>query len=318
MIYHLHPSGICETTNVGERTNVWAFAHILPGAKIGSDCNICDHVFIENDVVIGDRVTVKCGVQIWDGIHVEDDVFIGPNASFANDKFPRSKHFQDEVVRSHICHGASIGANSTILPGVRIGQHAMVGAGTVVTRDVPPFAIVTGNPGRIVGYVNSKKPSAAFMVDEVSVIRNAATVEQTSVPGVTLHRLASFEDLRGRLVVGEFESLLPFNPRRFFLVKDVPSKYVRGEHAHRACEQFLACVTGSVSVVVDDGENRAEVTLDRSDLGVYVPPMVWAAQYKYTPDATLLVFASHPYDADDYVRDYDEFLHLRHTEGRNE
>ena len=142
----VHPNGICESRNVGEGTRIWAFAHVLSGATIGADCNICDHVFIENDVMLGDRVTVKCGVQLWDGLRVGNDVFLGPNVTLTNDPFPRSKQYPKAVTQTVIEEGASIGANSTLLPGIRIGRQAMVGAGSVVTRDVPPGAIVMGNP----------------------------------------------------------------------------------------------------------------------------------------------------------------------------
>ena len=132
-----------------------------PAPASARDCNICDHVFIENDVVVGDRVTVKCGVQLWDGLRVEDDVFIGPNATFTNDPFPRSKQRPPSLrARRWSAQGASIGANATILPGLEIGRGAMVGAGAVVTRIVPPNAIVVGNPARIVGYVDSARASA--------------------------------------------------------------------------------------------------------------------------------------------------------------
>ena len=122
---YVHPQALCEATSVGENTRVWAFAHVLPGATIGKDCNICDHVFIENDVVIGDRVTVKCGVQLWDGLRVADDVFIGPNVTFSNDKYPKSKQYQAKVQETHIGRGASIGGGAAILPGLRIGARAM-------------------------------------------------------------------------------------------------------------------------------------------------------------------------------------------------
>lgn len=145
-----HKSALVETDNVGDNTRVWAFVHILPGAVIGKDCNICDHVFIENDVIVGDRVTIKCGVQLWDGIHLEDDVFIGPNATFTNDMFPRSKKYSEKFLQTVVKKGASIGANATILPGLIIGQEAMVGAGAVVTRDVPAGTLVLGNPACIV------------------------------------------------------------------------------------------------------------------------------------------------------------------------
>lgn len=155
MEYFCHPHALVESSKIGAHTRIWAFAHVLPGARIGSDCNICDHVFIENDVIIGDRVTIKCGVQIWDGVHLADDVMIGPNATFTNDLFPRSKQ-SFELKRTIVERGASIGANATILCGITIGAGAMIGAGAVVTRDVPPKAVVVGNPGRIMRYLEDE------------------------------------------------------------------------------------------------------------------------------------------------------------------
>lgn len=310
MSHYVHPQGLCESDDVGERTRIWAFAHVLPGARIGADCNICDHVFIENDVVIGDRVTVKCGVQLWDGLRVEDDVFIGPNATFTNDAFPRSRQYPERFAQTTVGRGASIGANATILPGVSIGRNAMIGAGAVVTRSVPPHAIVVGNPARITGYV-SETGARPRRADSVGAFPASPGVVATEVGGVTLHRLRQVGDLRGNLSVGEFPQDVPFAVQRYFLVYDVPSAETRGEHAHRACHQFLICVKGSVSVVVDDGARRQEFTLDRPELGVHMPPMIWGTQYKYSSDAVLLVFASHHYDADDYIRDYDSFVALR-------
>jgi acetyltransferase-like isoleucine patch superfamily enzyme len=125
----VHPKGLCESRNVGPGTRIWAFAHVLAGATIGADCSICDHVFIENDVVIGDRVTIKSGVQLWDGIRLEDDVFVGPNAAFTNDRYPRSKVYPPQFLKTTVRRGASIGANATILPGITIGEQALVAAG---------------------------------------------------------------------------------------------------------------------------------------------------------------------------------------------
>lgn len=156
MTYFVHPNALCESKTIGEGTKVWAFTHILPGAKIGKDCNVCDNVFIENNVIVGDRVTIKCGVQLWDGLILEDDVFVGPNATFTNDIFPRSKHYPESFLATKVCQGASIGANATILPGITIHQYAMVGAGAVVTKSVPEYAIVVGNPAKIIGYASSK------------------------------------------------------------------------------------------------------------------------------------------------------------------
>ncbi|AXC76708.1 N-acetyltransferase [Salmonella enterica] len=137
-----------QSKNIGEGTRVWQFSVILPGAVIGAECNICAHTLIENDVVIGDRVTIKSGVYIWDGITLEDDVFIGPCVSFTNDKIPRSKQYPEQFARTVVKKGASIGANATILPGIVIGEGAMVGAGAVVTKDVPANMVVIGNPAK--------------------------------------------------------------------------------------------------------------------------------------------------------------------------
>ncbi len=306
MNHFVHAQGICETPNVGEGTRVWAFAHVLPGARLGRDCNVCDHVFIENDVVVGDRVTIKCGVQLWDGITLEDDVFVGPNATFTNDPFPRSKLHPEAFPRTLVQRGASIGANATILPGITIGVSAMVGAGAVVLRSVPAHAIVVGNPARIVGYVDAARKDAAPAVRPTP--EAAPGIRPSRVRGVNVHRLPRVEDLRGNLTVGEFDRSIPFAVKRYFMVFEVPSVEVRGEHAHRSCHQFLICTHGSVSVVADDGASREEFLLDDPCVGLHLPPMTWGVQYRYSPDAVLLVFASEHYDAADYIRDYQAFL----------
>lgn len=298
----IHEKALVEPgARIGARTRVWAFVHILSEAVIGEDCNICDHVFIENDVRVGDRVTLKSGVQLWDGVTLENDVFVGPNATFTNDDFPRSKQ-SFELERTTVRQGASIGANATVLPGVTIGRNAMVGAGAVVTKSVPPNAIVVGNPARIKGYVSSK-PEGQTLSDVA-----AGRSENTRVPGVTVHNLPLVLDMRGNLSVGEFDQHLPFIPKRYFLVFDVPSEKVRGEHAHKTLHEFLVCVKGSCSLVVDNGRERDEISLDKPNIGVHITPMTWIIQYKYTQDAVLLVFASDNYDPDDYIRDYDEYL----------
>ncbi|MFZ5926420.1 MAG: WxcM-like domain-containing protein [Acidobacteriota bacterium] len=303
-----HPHAIVESARIGPGTRIWAFAHVLPGAVIGSDCNICDHVFIENDVVIGDRVTIKCGVQLWDGLRVGDDVFIGPNATFTNDRFPRSKRRQppDRIPRTVVKRGASIGANATIHPGVTIGEDAMVGAGAVVTRDVPRNAIVSGNPAVITSYVGMEAEDAGSLLRQPT----GAGPVRPSVGGARLLRLPGAADLRGSLVHVTVASEIPFEVRRIFFVYSVPTREVRGEHAHRALHQLLICVHGSCHVIVDDGSNREEFVLADPSVGLYIPPMVWSIQYKYSPDAVLAVLTSAPYDPDDYIRDYDEYLRL--------
>jgi len=145
----IHPLADVQSTAIGEGTRIWQFCVVLPGATIGRDCNICSHCFIENDVVIGDRVTIKSGVQLWDGLRVGDDVFIGPNVTFTNDRHPRSGNRGFARLPTVLETGCSIGAGAVILPGVRIGRWAVVGAGAVVTKDVPDGATVVGNPARI-------------------------------------------------------------------------------------------------------------------------------------------------------------------------
>src|SRR6476661_6094951 len=142
-----HQTAIIESPHIGEGTRIWAYAHVLPGARVGRDCNICDHTFIENDVIVGDRVTIKCGVFLWDGLIVEDDVFIGPNATFTNDRFPRSR-VRVDYPTTRICAGASIGAAAVILPGLTIGREAMIGAGAIVTKSVPDEETWVGNPAQ--------------------------------------------------------------------------------------------------------------------------------------------------------------------------
>jgi len=306
MGYTKHESAIVETEQIGEGTRIWAYAHILPGAWIGKDCNICDHTFIDNDVTVGDRVTVKCGVQLWEGIHLEDDVFVGPNATFTNDRYPRSKQYQQQVLRTTVKRGASIGANATILPGLIIGEQAMIGAGAVLTHHAPPFAKLVGNPARITGYVGAgaETPSPKLTrYDDGPAVR--------ALGEAFIHRLPQVEDLRGSLSFGETFRHVPFDVKRYFLVHGVQDERIRGEHAHRVLHQFLVCVAGSCHVVIDDGQHRHEVVLDSTSKGLHIPPMVWATQYKFTRDAVLMVLASDYYDAHDYIRDYDEYLNLR-------
>ncbi len=146
----IHPSADVQSESVGENTSVWQYVVILPGAVIGKNCNINCHVFIENDVVIGNNVTIKPGVQIWDGLRIGNDVFLGPNVTFTNDKFPRSKHYPEKFQTTIIEDGVSIGAGAIILGGIRISKNAMIGAGSIVTKDVPENELWVGNPARFV------------------------------------------------------------------------------------------------------------------------------------------------------------------------
>jgi len=159
----IHPTALVETADIGPGTRVWAYAHVQAGARIGPNCNVGDHCFIETGVTIGANVTIKNNVCVWQGITIEDGAFIGPNVAFTNDRFPRSPRLPDAqarygttagwLERTIVGHGCSIGANATILPNVRLGRFAMVGAGSVVTSDLPPHALVIGSPARVVGQV---------------------------------------------------------------------------------------------------------------------------------------------------------------------
>ncbi len=307
MTNYVHPLADVASDQIGNGTRVWQYCVVLEQAKIGSDVNLCSHCFVENDVVIGDRVTVKCGVQLWDGLRVDDDVFIGPNVTFTNDRFPRSQKYPEQFLQTKVGTGASIGAGATILPGITIGAGAMVGAGAVVTRSVPPHAIVVGSPAKVVGYSGTNDP-----VEEVHAPLPSADPEVINLEVGTsqVRRMKLVQQPAGQLSVGEFSDSVPFVPKRYFLVFGVPASEVRGAHAHRRCEQFLICVKGSCSAIVDDGVSRAEVLLNSPNLGLYMPVMTWGTQYQYSEDAVLLVFASELYDDSDYIRDYSEFQSL--------
>lgn len=150
----IHPLSDVKSTNIGDNTNIWQFCVVFPEAKIGTGCNICANVLIENEVVIGNNVTVKSGVQLWDGVTLEDNVFVGPNVTFTNDLFPRSKNPDWKLSKTVVKKGASIGANATILCGITIGENAMIGAGSVVTKDVPSGEVWVGNPARFFKQIN--------------------------------------------------------------------------------------------------------------------------------------------------------------------
>lgn len=179
----IHETALVQTSKIGVTTNVWQFVVILPNAEIGDNGNICSHCFIENEVKIGDNVTIKCGVQIWDGITIKDHVFIGPNVTFTNDLYPRSKKYAEEWAKTTIETGASLGANATIMAGLTIGAFAMVGAGSVVTKDVSPYTLWYGNPAKHKGYVTkdgeildlhlrSKEQQQYILLDDKPVLKN--------------------------------------------------------------------------------------------------------------------------------------------------
>lgn len=297
MNHSIHPSSLCESDHVGADTRIGAFSHIQSGARIGTACSIGDHVLVEPDVILGDRVKVESGVQLRNGLRVGDGVEIGSNVTFCS---------QTDGPATTLSNGASIGGGATLHPGLTIGLNARVEPGSVVLRSVPAETVVVGNPARIVGYTGAHRKAHPPFVEGAK----PGDVRSGAVKGVTLHKLPLVRDLRGDLSAGEFEQNVPFRPKRYFLVFDVPSAEIRGEHAHKECQQFLICVRGSCSVLVTDGKTTEEFPLTQPNLGLYLPPMVWGVQHKYSADAVLLVFASHHYDPSDYIRDYDEFRRL--------
>lgn len=297
--FFVHPQAICESPSIGKGTRIWAFVHVLPRATIGRDCNICDHVFIENDVKVGDRVTIKSGVQLWDGIELEDDVFVGPNATFTNDKYPRSKQYPSAWPRTLVKRGASIGANATILPGITIGENAMIAAGAVVTRDVAASAQVRGVPAR-----ETRKPSP----NQIAGVAAGFLPSATGVAGCRIIDLPRINDPRGNLTFVEGGVHVPFDVARVYYLYDVPGGESRGGHAHKDLQQLIIAMSGSFDVTVDDGREKKTFTLNRSYVGLYLPNLIWRELVNFSSGAVCTVLASLRYDESDYYREYSDFV----------
>jgi acetyltransferase-like isoleucine patch superfamily enzyme len=289
--------------HIDNTSNVSAEVQVDPTAWIGPNCHLSGRITIGPEARLVGGVTLIGELEVGRGACIEPGVCVGA-------MHPGSDH--QPAVR--IGHGAHIGAGAILAAGISVGHGAWVGPGTVVSRHVPPHAVVSGNPATITGYVNDH---AGGHLPSVVAARQATdshpVVVACQVPGVALHHFKHVRDLRGDLTVGEFERTVPFSPKRYFVVFDVPSSETRGEHAHKQCHQFLVCVGGTVSIVVDDGYQREEILLDRPSLGLFIPAGIWGIQYKYSPNGTLLVFASEFYDPADYIRDYDEFLRFRNV-----
>lgn len=251
---------------------------------------VCHSEQIGAEVGIGAFAVVEVGAVVGDRVRIGSHAVVGRDARIGD--------------------GASIGAGAIVADEVEIGDDAVVAAGAVVMRGVPRATVVEGNPARISGYVGlgTGLPMEPIRQDLAAAAVDGPSIVETAVHGVQVHRLPAVRDLRGSLVAGELEGRLPFVARRFFIVHDVPGAEVRGEHAHHVCHQFLVCVSGQVHVIADDGVNRQEFLLDDNRTGIYLPPLVWGTQYRYSADCSLLVLASHPYDADDYIRDYGAFM----------
>jgi UDP-2-acetamido-3-amino-2,3-dideoxy-glucuronate N-acetyltransferase len=274
-----HSTAVIENgAEVAGDANLGCFVQICPTASVGNNAVVAGLVIVPPNVHIGANSRIGAGVCFVTPVLGEKPTFIGD--------------------------GATIGEHAIISAGVSIGDGAVIAPLTLIQRSIPAMAIVEGSPARIVGYVGA---SSNAIADNLSVNE---PIQRSNVSGVKLHHMQCVADIRGNLTVGEFDRSIPFQPKRYFIVYDVPSMETRGEHAHRACHQFLICVRGSCAVVVDDGQCRQEFLLDRPDMGLHLPPMIWGIQYKYSADAVLLVYASHYYDSADYIRDYAEFRQL--------
>lgn len=288
-------------------------ARVHDGATVAASATLGDFVVVYPGAHVGEHCRVRGFTQLWPGVRLEAGADLGPGVTLEAPDSLDAQQAGDSIV---IGAQARVGAGALIARGVRLGQGAVVAPGTVVAQSVPPYAIVSGTPARVTGYTQNVSGSPALDWHRRVDVPAEPSVVALEVAGVTVHRFKFMHDPRGDLSVGEFENEIPFTPKRYFLVLNVPSDKSRGEHAHRECHQFLVCVKGSCAVVADDLEQRCEVHLDSPDIGVYLPPMTWGIQYKYSSDAVLLVFASHYYAADDYIRDYDEFVAAKRGAGQ--
>lgn len=286
--------------------------NIHTSSRISVDVSVDNEAWIGPNCHLEGAITIEAGVVLKGGITLIGDVMIGRNSLLEPGVCiaePKPGQLQDSnVIR--VGHDVHIGAGTVLLSGISIGNCAWIAPGTVVSRNIPSHAIVGGNPAMITGYLDDSMLAghANAMVEQWPDKQGVYT---SRVQGVTIHHFARIRDLRGDLSVGEFERSVPFRPKRYFICYDVPSTETRGEHAHKQCNQFLICVAGTVSVVVDDGISREEVLLDHPSRGLFIPAGIWGIQYKYSPNGTLLVFASEYYDASDYIRNYEDFLKFR-------
>lgn len=270
-------------------------AEIDAAASVGGGCVIGPYARIGPGVSLGDGCSVAAFAYLSGAVRVECGAAIGPHVCIVAGEG-----------KSIVIHqGARIGAQATVAGGFTIGDHAVVEPGAVVNKNVPANAIVAGNPARIVGYV-----ATAARLESSPTELPGTTCTETSVRGVRLYTLPMVEDLRGNLTFGEAARHVPFDIKRYFLTFSVDSEEARGEHAHRRCEQFLVAVAGRVHLLADDGANRQEFVLDSPTRAVYLPPMVWGVQSRFSAGAVLLVLCSDYYDPADYIRDYGEFAAL--------
>ena len=256
----IHALADVHSTAIGAGTRIWQFVVVLAGARIGQDCNICSHCLIENDVVIGDRVTVKRGVQLWDGLRVGDDVFIGSNVTFTNDKYPKSRNIDFKPIATRIEQGASIGGGAYVAARRADWLRCYCGCGR------------SGNQGRTPwrhGCGQSSQSNQACSFEGLRMKFNIDTCQMVSLPKIS--------DPRGNLTFVEGGNQIPFDIQRVYYLYDVPGGAERGGHAHKGLHQLIIAMSGSFDVVLDDGKNKKRVHLSRSYKGLYVCPMIWRA-----------------------------------------
>ena len=273
------------------------------GTGIVSEVSADPGVVAPADFVLGAGCSVGAYAFIGPGCVAEDNVQIGARATVLAPEPTSDVAAQRLLVQS----GATIGAGAVVCGANVIGRGARIEPGAVVTSDVPPHAVVAGNPAHVTGYVSAAAGGAPGR--PIEMVHAPKEVGAVVLPnGVSVIRFPEVIDLRGQLTFGEVDGQLPFAVDRFFLVYGVASQELRGEHAHRSCHQLIIATTGAVSVLTDNGSELIEVRIDEPTIGVHLPPMVWGVQFRHTADAVLMVLASDRYDADDYIRDYDEFI----------
>jgi UDP-2-acetamido-3-amino-2,3-dideoxy-glucuronate N-acetyltransferase len=303
----IHLQADVQSSNIGEETLIAQFCVVHQGARIGSRSNLRASVVVEDEVFIGDNVTIQSGAHLSRGTHIGDDVMVGPGVIFLDYLVPQTDPKAFKAAASVVHLGAIIEGNATIFPGITIGRGAIIAAGAVVNDNVPSYAIVKGNPAHITGYVHDSPLAKAEV--------GTPHLDQHVIPGISFVNLTTASDLRGDLMAADFSRQVPFPVQRSFFITNVPSHHVRGEHGHKTCHQLLVCLQGSIMVSADNGHERGQWLLNQPGLGLHIHPMVWAAQYQYSDNAVLAVFASHSYDAEDYIRDYETFLELVQAKG---
>lgn len=254
-------------------------AVVHEGASMGSDCNVGPHSLVGNHVEVADSVQIGSRVML-------NTAFASPSASI------------------RIEEGVVIGDGSVVVGPLSIGAFSIVKPGSIVTRSIPKFAVVEGNPAQVVDYV---RPSF-FRGETVEPPHEVGA--KITVAGCDIWRLPLIADLRGNLTHAELGQYLPFQPKRFFLVFDVPNEKIRGSHAHHELHELLICVKGSVIVTLDNGSESRQLLLNDPTVMLHLRPKTWTTQYSYSSDAVLMVLCSHPYEAEDYIRDYDTFLEV--------